>query len=317
MTSFRFSLQLTRINTREAWLSGVRRAEDLSYDVVMTADHLTVCAPPLLALAAAAQVTSVLRLGTLVLNNDLRHPCVLVREVAALDVLSDGRFELGLGGGYAEPEYRRAGLRFDPAKVRIARLAESAGLVRRMLDGEVVDHTGEHYAVHGESCEQRPVQARVPLLIGGSGPTTLKLAAGVADTVGVVGKGRERRAEHVDRQVRWVRDAATAANRTPELQLLLHTVAVSPRRSEVDAVLAARLPELSAQEAEQSPYVLAGSPDQIVEKLLAQRSRWGITHYTVRADAMTSFGPVLARVRDQSRQSQTADAMSEEGGNRR
>jgi probable F420-dependent oxidoreductase len=300
LTPFRFSLQLTRVESRDTWLSNVRQAEDLGYDLIMTADHLTACAPPLVALASAAAVTSVLRLGTLVLNNDLRWPSVLAREVAAVDVLSDGRVELGLGAGYAEEEYRRAGLRYDPAKVRIARLAESVGLLARMLGGEVVDHVGEHYSVHGEFCEQRPIQANVPLLVGGTGRTTLSLAARVADTVGLAGPRGHRKAAHVDRQVRWIRDAARNAGRTPETQLLLHTVAVSRRRSEVDAVLGTRMSELSRQEARQSPYVLAGSPDEIAETLLARRERWGITHYTVRADAMTAFAPVMARVRDQT-----------------
>lgn len=300
MTPFRFSLQLTRIESRSTWLANVRRAEDLGYDLIMTADHLTACAPPLVALGAAAVATSVLRLGTLVLNNDLRCPSVLAREVAAVDVLSGGRVELGLGAGYAEEEYRRAGLRYDPAKVRIARLAESAGLLARMLSGEVVDHVGEHYSVQGEFCEQRPVQAHVPLLIGGTGPTTLSLAARVADTVGLAGPRGDRKAEHVDRQVRWIRDAARKAGRTPEIQLLLHTVAVSQRRSEIDTALWTRVPELSEQDAQRSPYVLVGSPSEIAESLLARRDRWGITHYTVRADAMTAFAPVLARMRDQS-----------------
>lgn len=300
MTGVRFSLQMTRIHTRQAWLANVRKAEDLGYDAVMTADHLTACAPPLLALAAAAQATSSLRMGTLVLNNDLRHPCVLAREVAAIDLLSDGRVEIGLGAGYAEEEYRRAGLAFDPAPVRIARLGESARLLRRLLDGEVVEHSGEHYVVRGESCEQRPIQSHVPLLIGGAGRRTLTLAAGVADTVGIAGTGRDRRAEHVDRQTAWIRDAAAAANRAPDVQLLLHTVAVSPRRSRAEETLARHLPELSPQEADQSPYALVGSTDEIVEKLLARQSRWGIRHYTVRFDAMTAFAPVLARMAEQA-----------------
>jgi hypothetical protein len=96
----------------------------------------------------------------------------------------------------------------------------------------------------------------------------------------------------------WIREASRTAENSPDIQLLLHTVLVSPRRSEAETALAARLPELSRREAMESPYVLVGSPDEIAEKLMAQRARWGITHYTVRADAMTAFGPVMARLRD-------------------
>ncbi len=183
--------------------------------------------------------------------------------------------------------------------MRLARLAESASLIRRLLDGEVVDHAGKHYELSGEYCEQRPVQAHVPMLIGGGSATTLRLAAGVADTAGIAGTGRDRRAEQVDRQIEWIRSAQRSAQSDPEIQLLLHTVLVSPRRSETETELAARMPELSVREAMESPYVLVGSPDEIAEQLVARHARWGITHYTVRADAMTSFAPVLARVRDQ------------------
>ncbi len=296
MRSFRFSLQMTRIESRQAWVSTVARAEELGYHMLVTADHLTACAPPLLALVAAADATTTMRLGTLVVNNDLRHPCVLAREVIALDHLCGGRVELGLGAGYAAEEYRRAGLRFDPAPVRIARLAESARLLRRLFDGEVVDHVGEHYEVHGERCTPRPVQAHIPLLVGGTGRTTLRLAARLADTVSLAGPGRDRLAANVDRQVAWIREAARAAGTTPEIQLLLHTVLVSPGPSEVEPALAARLPDLSPPEALASPYVLAGSPDLIAEQLLERRDRWGITHYTVRADAMTTFAPIIARL---------------------
>jgi probable F420-dependent oxidoreductase len=296
---FRFSLQMSRINGRKAWLSDVAKAEDLGYDMLMTADHLTACAPPLVALTFAAHVTSVLRLGTLVLNNDLRHPCLLAREAAALDVLSDGRVEIGIGAGYAREEYARSGLRFDPAPVRISRLAESARLLRMLLDGEVVHSVGEHYQVRGDQLEHRPIQEHVPMLIGAGGRTALQAAAGIADTVGIASTGRDRRAEHVDRQVSWIRSAARKAHNTPEIQLLLNTVLVSPLRSDVDATLAARVPELSRQEADESPYVLIGSPATIAEKLMAAHARWGITHYTVRADAMASFGPVMALLRNQ------------------
>lgn len=297
MTPLRFSIQMTRVDSAAAWASSLAEAEALGYDLVMTADHLTACAPPLVALAFAAQVTSVLRLGTLVLNNDLRHPSVLAREAAALDVLSDGRVELGIGAGYAREEYQRSGIQFDPASVRLSRLAESADLLRRLLDGQAVDHAGEHYEMHGEYCQQRPVQAHVPMLIGGGGRKALRIAANLADTVGIASTGRDRRADHVSRQIEWIREASQAAGRTPEIQILLHTVLVSPRRSQAQAVLAARLPELTSQEAEESPYVLAGSPDAITEKIMAQRARWGISHYTVRADAMTAFGPVMAKLR--------------------
>src|SRR3954454_5566900 len=123
--------------------------------------------PPLTALVAAAEATDRLRVGTLVVNNDFRHPVVLAREAATIDLLTDGRLELGLGAGHMKFEYDEAGLPFDPAAVRVARMAESAEIVTRLLAGEEVAFTGEHYQVHGHLCFPSPVQRPVPLLIGG------------------------------------------------------------------------------------------------------------------------------------------------------
>ncbi len=237
---FRFSLQMTRIRGRKAWMADARRAEELGYDLLLTADHLTVCTPPLVALVAAAQSTTTLRLGTLVVNNDLRPLSLLAREAVAVDVLSDGRFELGIGAGYAADEYQRAGLRFDTAALRIERMAEAASLLRRLLDGETVTHAGRHYQLDGECCELRPVQRRVPLMIGGGSRATLDTAAALADTVCIASTGRARRAATVDRQVAHIRAACDLAGRRPEVQLLLSTALVSPAPADVEATLRPR-----------------------------------------------------------------------------
>jgi probable F420-dependent oxidoreductase len=182
---FRFGLQLITADSRAALVDRARRAEDLGFDVVQTADHLDEVLPPLLTLATVAGATTTLRLGTLVVNNDLRHPVVLAREAAALDLLSDGRLELGVGAGHSEPEYRSAGLPFDRPGVRIARLGESLTLLDGLLRGDEVTLAGDHYAVTGARVHPRPVQGpRPPLLVGGGGPRLLALAARTADVVG-------------------------------------------------------------------------------------------------------------------------------------
>ena len=144
-----------------------RQVEDMGYTLLMVPDHLHATLSPLALLTAAAGATKTLRLGTLVLNNDFRHPAVLAREAATVDLLSDGRLELGLGAGHAFPEYERAGLRFDAAAIRIQRLGEAVRVVRRLLDGEAVEFDGKHYQLHGDSCFPKPMQAHVPLLLGG------------------------------------------------------------------------------------------------------------------------------------------------------
>src|SRR4051812_49735964 len=136
--------------------------------MLVTIDHLLECWSPLPPLITVAENTS-LRAGIMVLNNDFRHPALLAREAATIDLLTDGRLELGLGAGHGWPEYERIGLAFDPAPVRVDRLEESVQILRRLLDGETVEYAGDHYTINGETTYPRPVQDRVPILIGGGG----------------------------------------------------------------------------------------------------------------------------------------------------
>src|SRR4051794_25882849 len=135
---------------------------------------------PFSAMVAAAEATERLHVGTLVLNNDFRHPVVVAREAAAVDLLTDGRLELGLGAGHMKFEYDEAGLRFDPAAVRVARMTESAEIIRRLLAGDTVSFLGEHYQLDGHRCFPVP-RSHVPLLIGGNGRKVLRAAARFAD----------------------------------------------------------------------------------------------------------------------------------------
>ncbi len=292
---FRFSVQMTELCDRRAWRDRIRRAEAAGYDMVVTADHVTDCAPPLVSLAATAQMTDVLRLGLLVANNDLRLPSVLARETAAVDILSDGRVELGLGAGYAREEYERIGLTFEPARRRLAKLEESVSIVRRLLDGEWVDHHGEFYEVAGEACSLRPRQEHVPIIIGGGRKGILELAARHTDTVAIASGGRPRTAESLDRQIAWVRAACDVAGRQPELQSFVPVVRLVHRSvEEVRSDLAVAFPELSEDQAARSPYTLVGSAASLADDVLSRRERWGITHYTVRAADLDAFAAVIA-----------------------
>jgi probable F420-dependent oxidoreductase len=300
-------LQVLTADSRTALVERTRRAEDLGFDIVQTADHLDELLPPLVTLATVAEATTTLRVGTLVLNNDLRHPVVLAREAAAVDLLSDGRLELGMGAGHGEPEYRSAGISFDRPGIRIDRLAESLALLDGLLTGQVVTMAGAHYTVTGATAFPRPVQApRPPLLVGGGGRKVLALAARAADAVGLTGTGPTRPdGRHlvpshwapaaVDDQVAHVRAGAGAAGRpVPELHALVQVVTVTDdRRSALEAI-ARHLPELSLEDLEGTPYLLVGSVDAIVEQLEAARERWGISYVTVRDEE--AMAPVVARL---------------------
>src|SRR5512133_1563667 len=145
MKAFRFGLHVLAPSGRDEWVTVARQAEELGFSVLSVADHLVDgCISPFAALGVAAEATSTLRVGTLVLNNDLRHPAVVAREVLALDSLSNGRVELGLGAGHGFPEYESAGIRFDDAVTRVARLAEAVEMLDGLLRGSDVTFSGTH-----------------------------------------------------------------------------------------------------------------------------------------------------------------------------
>ena len=307
MDVFRFGLQLLTADSRAALVERARRAEDLGFDIVQTADHLDELLPPLVTLATVAEATTTLRVGTLVLNNDLRHPVVLAREAAAVDLLSDGRLELGMGAGHSEPEYRSAGIPFDRPATRVERLAESLALLDGLLRGDEVTAAGTHYTVTGARVFPRPVQRPRPrLLVGGGSRRVLALAARAADVVGLTGTGptrpdgRQHVPSHwapaaVDEQVAHVRAEAAAVGRAaPELHALVQVVDVTDDRRGALEAIQRHVPEVTVEDLEGTPYLLVGSVDAIVEQLQAARERWGISYATVRDEE--AMAPVIAEL---------------------
>src|SRR3989454_8540188 len=185
---FRFGVNTWAAASGHEWIDTARRIEALGYSTLFMPDHLADTLSPFSALAVAAQAAPTLRVGPFVLNNDFRHPVVVAREVATLDLLTDGRVELGLGAGYADAEYRQTGLRFDRGRVRVARLGEAVSIVKGLLAGENVSFSGEHYTVAGHQIHPPPVQRpRPPILIGGNRREVPTLAAKEADIVSFTG----------------------------------------------------------------------------------------------------------------------------------
>jgi len=183
----RFGVSVFSAPDRASWKAQARRYEDLGFDVLLVADHLGGMFPPLVPLVAAADATEHLRVGTFVLNNDFWNPALLARDAAAVDLLTDGRLELGLGAGHAQVEYGAAGLPYDRPAIRVARLAEVLPVLRRLLAGETVDHDGTHYHLKAAATGIPTAQSAVPLLVGGNGDALLATAARHADIVGLVG----------------------------------------------------------------------------------------------------------------------------------
>ena len=302
MRPFRFGYQSTSADVAEVARTA-RAAEAAGFDVFQVGDHVGTELSPFVALAAAAAATSTIRIGPLVLNNDLRHPVAVAQEVATLDRVSEGRVELGLGAGHSFPEYAAIGLAFDAPAVRKARLAEALEILRPLLQGRTVDYAGTHYRVAGAQT-LTPVQTHLPLLVGVNGRTALAHAARHADTVALTMLGRtledgqhhEMRweAERLDSTIDHIR--AAAGDRWPQLELhaLVQAVVVTDTRSSVAEDLSGQV-AMPTSDVLATPFLCFGTHEEMADHLLACRARWGISYFTVRD--IEGFAPVMALVR--------------------
>lgn len=303
---FRFQVSTGAVPDARGWAELARKAEDLGYSSLAIADHLDEQFAPLPALMAAAGATERLRLTPLVLGNDYRHPAILAKELATLDLLSDGRLEIGIGAGWMTSDYEQAGLVLDPPGTRIARLAESIEVLQGLLGDGPVHFDGVHYTIHGLTGHPRPVQRpHPPFLVAGGGRKVLSLAARVADIVGIninlaagVIDGRvgpDATEAALVQKLGWIRDAA--GDRFEHLELHVRTqvamVHDSPRA--VAEMLAPAL-GIGVDDALASPHALVGSVDSIVETLQERRERHGISYVCWHDDALETLAPVVARL---------------------
>ena len=301
--SFRFSVQASAPRPAAEWRELGRRAEDLGYSALSVRDHLDADMAPLVALAVTAEATRDLRLTTLMLGNDFRHPLFLAKQAATLDLLSDGRLELGLGAGWKTTDYDQSGLALDPPGVRIARLAESVEILKRCFAEGSFDFDGEHYTVRGHDGQPTCIQLpHPPFLLGGGGRKMLSLAAREAEIVGLNANmaagvidqraGTSATVEATDRKLGWIRDAAGDRFADIELRTRVHMSQITDDPIGLAELMAPAL-GLDAEAALASPHVLVGSSGQCVETLLAWRERWGLTYISLNEDSMVEFGPVV------------------------
>lgn len=306
MRPFRFGISTSVADSAQEWREKARKAEDLGFDVFSVADHIRQTFQPLVALAVAAEATSRIRLGTMVLNNDFRHPILLAREAATLDVLSGGRLELGIGAGHSGDEYREAGITFDPAKVRVARLGEAVQVVKQLWAGGETSFHGEHYSIAKHTSFPAPLQQVIPLAIGGNGRGLLELAAREADIIGLTGffpgeDGRGRTFPHftfdtIGDRIELLRRAAGPRFDEIELNVLVQGVETEKPRERAEE-WAVGFPGFTADEVLRSPFVLFGGVDELVEKLFAYRERFGISYITAFWPGIDALAPVVARLR--------------------
>lgn len=311
---FRFGVEtLGYAATRDEWRDKVQQVEALGYATLLVDDHLGRRLTPLTALAVAAEVTTTLRLGTFVLGNDFRHPVLLAKEAASLDLLSGGRFELGLGTGYAASDYTQTGIPLDPPGVRVDRFEEAVHVLKGFFAGEPFTFTGSHYMVtnlRGIPLSQQ--QPHPPLLIGGGARRMLTIAAREADIVSVNIRTTAAggfdfasiTAEAAARKIGWVREAAGARFDTLELNILVPFVAVTDDREQAAAQFLDLFQRqfglapgaLNTEQLLTSPTFLIGSIDEIVATLQERRERYGFSYIVIWDNNLDAFAPVVARL---------------------
>jgi probable F420-dependent oxidoreductase len=306
VATFRFALQLSQAASPAAWRERARKAEDLGYSTLYVPDHLDDQWAPMVALTVAAEATTTLRVGTLVLDNDFRHPVVLAKEAATLDVVTGGRFEFGLGAGWMTTDYEVSGIPMDKPAVRVARLAESLEIMRAMWRDGSATFDGEHYRVSAAGGTPVPTTpGGPPLVIGGGSKRILTLAGRYADIVSIVPSlsagyiGPEVAAEGVvekyaDR-VRWVREAAGDRAGDLEFQCWTAAVQVVPNGDEVVASLAP-LFDLTPEQLRAAPLALIGTVEEITETLRKRREELGFSYIVVHEAEMDALAPVIAEL---------------------
>lgn len=299
----RFGVQLTQAPTVAAWKAQSRRAESLGYDILLMPDHFGPQFAIGPALAVAAEATSRLRIGTLVWQNDLRHPALVAQEAVTLDVLSGGRFELGIGAGGSIPgEYRRTGISLEPASRRVGRLTESIQVLKGLMVEETVSFAGEHYTFAEYHPRQKPVQRpHPPLLIAAGGQRMLRLAAREASIIGLLPamtapgggySGDDVSLEAFAAKVALIKSIAGERFAAIELNILIQTLEVTDDRSSaIERIRKER--QLTDDAWFDSPMVFVGSVPEIVDRLQTVRDRVGVSYFVVFEHWMESFAPIV------------------------
>jgi len=306
MKPFRFGVQVPQVGSAAEWRDKARKLEDLGYSTLFMPDHFGTELAPLPAIAMAAAYTTTLRIGSLVFDNDYKHPAILAKEAATIDLLSDGRLELGIGAGWMRTDYDQLGLPYDSPAVRVDRFEEALHIVKQCFTGEQFTYHGEHYRITDYTAWPKPVQQpRPPLLIGGGGKRVLSIAAREADIVGInpnlrageigLDAAKDSLREQTDLKVQWIRDAAGARIDDIEIQMRFFVTSVRPDRMKLAEALASSL-GVSPEEALESGAALVGTEDEISEQLHRRREEWGLSYVVIGDANVDEFAPIVAKL---------------------
>ena len=302
---FRFGIQADGAASGADWAELARRAEGHGYSCLTMPDHFGDQLAPVPALMAAAAATTHLRVGALVFDNDYKHPVVLAKELATIDLLSGGRLEIGLGAGWMISDYEQSGMPYDTPGVRIDRFVEGLHVIRRAMEPGAFSFSGTHYTITDYDGHPKPVQARPPVLIGGGGKRVLGIAAREADIVGINPSMHAGRigpeaiagmsAESVDEKVAIV--AAAAGDRMADIEMNIRAFLVNVTSDGASARAAmASMVGVDQSMIDASPFALIGPPEELVDRLLERRERWGFSYVIVGGGDVEAFAPVVARL---------------------
>jgi probable F420-dependent oxidoreductase len=303
---FRFGVQEIGAPNARAWREKARLVEALGYSTLYLPDHFSEQLSPIAALMSAADATTRLRIGSLVFDNDYRHPVVLAKECATIDVLSEGRLDLGLGAGWQATDYDEAGIPYDSPGTRIERMAEGLQVIKGLMAGGKFSFSGRHYEIKELEGSPLPVQKpHPPILLGGGGRKILSLAAREADIVNVnfdLRAGRISRsmlrtglADATDEKISWIKEAAGDRMEHIELSITIFLASVTDDRETMAGSIGTGF-GAEARDVLEVPHFLIGTEDDIVEDLRRRRERFGISYVIVHGDVAESLAPVVERL---------------------
>ncbi len=303
---FRFGVELQHPFADQSWVETVRRVEAMGYSTMFVPDHFDEGLGPIAAMASAVAVTTTLKVGPLVLDCDFRHPAILARELASIDLISDGRLEVGLGAGWKRLDYERSGIAMDTPKIRVDRMIEHMAVLKGLFAPGPFSFAGDHYQISELDGTPKPATATGPkFLIGGGGRRVLRFAAANADIIGVnasihsgeidTAAAQDALPSSIDEKVAWVREAAGPEIANKEINAWLSVASITDDRDNFAAALAGVF-GTDPESVVQAPLVLIGSASQVIEQLHARRERWGYNYTVIPGNEAESFASIIAEL---------------------
>lgn len=290
-----------------------QQAEEYGFDSFMIPDHLGPQVGPIAALGALAVATEKIRLGTSVLANGFRHPAVLAKDAATIDVLSRGRLELGIGAGWMKDEFDNAGIAYERPGVRIEKLDEALTILDVLLRGQECNFEGKYYTIKGLKGSPRPRQGpRPPIGVGGGGPKMLALAAKHADVISLIPRTTKEgklklsgiTMEQTLERVELVRKAAGDRFADIELNWTITSIVITDDREKVAEMALVMMDrgfppnlevdaKLSVEDILNSPYIAIGSFEEIADQIRTVRAKTSMSYVGVFPTQMDAFAPII------------------------